>query len=44
MIGEDTMRNLLIGSGSDKSYMSCAHDPNKEEALMIVAKAMFTDA
>lgn len=41
MIGEDVMRFLLIGSGSDKSYMSCASDPNKEEALLIVAKAMF---
>lgn len=44
MIGEDTMRSLLIGSGSDKSYLSCASDPNKDEALMIVAKAMFPDS
>lgn len=44
MIGKDTICNLLIGSDSDKSYTWSDHDKGgalKEEALMIVAKAMF---
>ena len=45
MIDKDTICNLLIGSDSDKSYTWSDHDKGgalKEEALMIVAKAMFT--